>query len=350
MTKLSIIVPVYNVEKYIRPCFESIFRQGLDDNDYEIIIVNDGTKDRSMEMIADLISQHHNITVINQENQGVSVARNNGIAKAKGKYIFMPDSDDLLIDNSLPILLEKALKSKVDILVADFLESKSDDIEKLRNINQIKFEYIEKNGEELFLDDLNPYQCYVWRSLFRNEFIRNNKLSFVPGVYYQDVPFTHKAYIKSKKCIRTSWKITIYRRERQGAATFSFSKKKARDLCIVISETWNLTNISGLSPATINKIKDDVFVSFSLFCSMLVQALDLSDIRETLSFLKIVCPNLHFTNGFKQRLVSSLYNTMPFTYILLRQYYGRLFEDYLIPHFHHLKYNLLELTTTRHTS
>ena len=79
-TKLSIILPVYNVEKYIRPCIESIFKQGLDDMDFEVIIVNDGSTDRSMEMIEAIINQHNNITVINQENQGVSVARNNGIA------------------------------------------------------------------------------------------------------------------------------------------------------------------------------------------------------------------------------------------------------------------------------
>ena len=69
MTKLSIIVPVYNVERYIRPCIESVYRQGLDDSDFEIIIVNDGTPDRSMEMIADILAAHQNITVINQENQ-----------------------------------------------------------------------------------------------------------------------------------------------------------------------------------------------------------------------------------------------------------------------------------------
>ena len=61
--QLSIIVPVYNVEKYIRPCLESVFCQGLDDEDYELIVVNDGTPDRSMEMIADLLNQHSNITV-----------------------------------------------------------------------------------------------------------------------------------------------------------------------------------------------------------------------------------------------------------------------------------------------
>jgi len=75
MPKLSIIVPVYNVEPYIRNCVESIFNQGLDENDYEVIIVNDGSTDKSMEMITDIISQHNNVTVINQENQGLSIAR-----------------------------------------------------------------------------------------------------------------------------------------------------------------------------------------------------------------------------------------------------------------------------------
>ena len=67
---LSIIVPIYNVEKYVRTCIESIYRQGLEEKKFEVILVNDGTKDHSMEMIADIISQHDNITVINQENQG----------------------------------------------------------------------------------------------------------------------------------------------------------------------------------------------------------------------------------------------------------------------------------------
>jgi glycosyltransferase involved in cell wall biosynthesis len=122
MTKLSIIIPVYNVEKYVRSCLESIFQQGLDEADFEIIIVNDGTKDRSMEVIEDIISQHSNITVIDQENLSLSVARNNGIAAAKGEYILMPDSDDLLIENSLKPLLDKALETKADCVVADFLE------------------------------------------------------------------------------------------------------------------------------------------------------------------------------------------------------------------------------------
>ena len=131
--KLSIIVPVYNVEKYIRLCMESIFKQGLDENDYEVIIVNDGTPDKSMEMITDIIVAHQNIHVINQENQGLSVARNNGIAAAKGEYIQFLDSDDLLIDNSLPYLINKATSLKADLVVADFIIMNDEQISQINN-------------------------------------------------------------------------------------------------------------------------------------------------------------------------------------------------------------------------
>ena len=129
MVKLSIIIPVYNVESYIHPCFESLFKQGLDDIDFEVIIVNDGTPDHSMEKIVDIIIQHQNIIVINQENQGLSVARNNGIAIARGEYILMLDSDDLLIENSLKPLLDKALETKVDLVVADYIAMTNQEIE-----------------------------------------------------------------------------------------------------------------------------------------------------------------------------------------------------------------------------
>jgi glycosyltransferase involved in cell wall biosynthesis len=121
MKQLSIIVPVYNVEKYVYECVDSIFRQGLDENIFEVIIVNDGTKDNSMAVIRELIASRSNIIVIEQDNLGLSVARNNGIAKATGEYILMIDSDDLLIDSSLQLLLNRALETKVDLVVADFL-------------------------------------------------------------------------------------------------------------------------------------------------------------------------------------------------------------------------------------
>ena len=323
MMDLSIIVPVYNVEKYIRACIESIFKQGLDDDSFEVIIVNDGTKDRSMEMIADIISQHKNITVINQDNQGLSVARNNGIAAAKGKYILMPDTDDLLIGNSLPKLLETAIKTQADIIVADFLNLTDEDINNIKKspLQKKEFVYKEKTNEELFLQDLNPYQCYVWRTLFRREFLLKENIRFVPGIYIQDVPFTHECYLKADKCIRTTWLLNIYRRGHE-SATFSFNKRKVRDLCTAIAKTWELTHLNDLSPKVRNKLQEDVYASFSMMIWIMIHKIEnMSDRMEIMDFMKQLAPDLWFRNGTKQKIDSFMYRHLPHLFIHLRFIY-----------------------------
>ena len=331
--QLSIIVPVYNVEKYIRPCIESIFRQGLDSNMFEVIVINDGTKDNSMEMITDIISQHSNITVINQENQGLSVVRNNGIAAAKGEYILMPDSDDLLIDNSLPILLEVAITSKADLVVADFINLSDEEIErtKIYPPQQKEFEYQEKTGKELFLQDLNPYQCYVWRTLYRREFLLYNNLKFVPGIYIQDVPFTHECYLKAQKCLRTSWLLNIYRRGHE-SATFSFNQKKVKDFCIAIGKTWELTHLNGLSKIEQDKLQEDVYTSFSMVLWVIAHRIEkASDRIDCIDFMKRHAPDLWFRNGTKQKLISIMYRYLPHTFIHIRYIFATIFENHIRP-------------------
>lgn len=322
MTDLSIIVPVYQVEKYVRACMESIFRQGLDESRFEVIVVNDGSTDRSMEMIADIISLHSNITVINQENLSLSVARNNGIAAAKGEYILMPDSDDLLIENSLPVLLDKALETKADLVVADFLSMTSEQIDSFKGCSQDSPVFSEKSGELLFLEDLNPYQCYVWRTLFRRKFLLENKLTFVPGIYIQDVPFTHECYLKAEKCIRAFWKLNIYRK-RQESATFYFNKKKAKDFCTAIAKTWELTRLEGLSIKIQAKLREDVYSSFSMVIWIIVHKIhNFSDRIDIIDFLKQEAPDLWFRNGAKQKVESFLYRYMPHSFIHLRYLYA----------------------------
>ena len=316
--QLSIIVPVYNVEKYIHACMESIFRQGMDDKVFEVIIVNDGTQDRSMEVIQDIISQHDNITVINQENLSLSVARNNGIAVAKGEYILMPDSDDLLIDNSLSILLEKALESKADLVVADFLEMTDEEIKRLDNVAQKYLKVKEKTGEQMFLEDLNPRQCYVWRTLYRRAFIQENNLTFIPGVRYQDVPFTHECYLRAKKCLRVSHLLNVYRKG-HASATYSFNKKKAHDLITVIAGTWKLRKIEGLSPAVLLKLEDDVFTSFSLLIYFMLYGMkDAKERQEVFQDLNNTVPDLNFSNGRKQKITWFLFKLSPKLYFTLR--------------------------------
>jgi glycosyltransferase involved in cell wall biosynthesis len=339
---LSIIVPVYNVEKYIRPCIESIFRQGLDEECFEVIIVNDGTKDRSIEVIQDIISQHQNITVIHQENQGLSVVRNNGIAIAKGEYILMPDSDDLLIENSIPPLLEKALEFQADLVVADFLTMNEQEIANLHKISQKVFHIQEKTGEELFLEDLSPYACFVWHTLFRRNFLLDTHLKFIPGIYIQDVPFTHECYLRAKKCLKASWYLNIYRRH-ESSATFFFNKKKEKDFCTAIAATWRLTDRKELSSAVQQKLREDVYISFSAMVSTTIREIKkTSDRMEIADYLRKLAPDLSFNNGRKQTITSFLFRHMPHTYMYIKYIYAKCFEDSVQPFYRHYIKNIIQ--------
>ena len=177
MNKLSVVIPVYNVEDYIRDCVESIYRQEMDEEDFEVIIVNDGTRDRSMERIQDLIARHGNIIVINQTNQGLSAARNAGISAATGEYILMVDSDDLLVGNSLRPVLDKAVATKADIVLADYVTMYDDEIsdKPIPLVSQGEFIANEVTNDSLLTVEMCPY---CWRSLYRREFLTVNNIIF----------------------------------------------------------------------------------------------------------------------------------------------------------------------------
>lgn len=324
MLKLSIIVPVYNVEQYIRPCFESIFKQGLDENDYEVIIVNDGSTDKSMEKIANIISLHNNITVINQENQGLSMARNNGIKKASGEYIQFVDSDDLLIDNSLPYLLNQALVSKADLVIADFVKKNDNDITPSPQSSQKDGLIQEKTGKDLILHPLYwGYSC-VWRTLYRKDFLDKHNIRFIPHIFYEDVPFTRLCFIKAHHCLRVNWLLYVYRIRHQSIISSSFDKKKGTDYCIIIKELWNLSKDETLNKQHQQKIRDDAFTYYSIFVYLLSSCNTIPYLEkvEIINYLKELSPDLYFNNGVKQRIVNFLYQKMPSFYIALRVIYA----------------------------
>lgn len=338
--QLSIIVPVYNVEKYIRTCIESIYNQGLDEDTFEVIIVNDGTKDRSMEVIQDIIEQHKNIIVINQENQGLSVARNNGIAMAKGEYILMPDSDDLLIEYSLKPLLEKAIETKVDLVVADFMVMTDEEIKSANNYpreQEIIPNYIEKTGVQMFLEDLDPLQCFVWRTLYKREFLQKNHLSFFPGITYQDRPFTHECYLRASRCIKASHLLYIYRKGHATAASFALTEKKAKDYCLSIAKIWELKKIPYLPQKALQKLEDNV----SRCCSMLMTRVshennDYASRNRVIDFFNKVAHQIHLRNGFKQKIYFFMIKKMPHTFINLRYLYAKIYEERIRVYLKHL--------------
>lgn len=326
MTKLSIIIPVYNVERYVRPCIESIFNQGLDDADFEVIIVNDGTPDHSMEIIADIIAAHQNITVINQENQSLSVARNNGIAIAKGEYILMPDSDDLLIEKSLKPILEKALETKVDLVVADFLTltDKEIDIFYKEEFKQPELQYKKVVGEQIYLELLNPRQCYVWRTLYRREFLVTKDLISYPGIRYQDIPFTHECYLKANNCIRTNIHLNIYRKW-PGSATNAYKLENSKHFITAIALTWKLRQIEGLSSNLLYKLEENVYISFrTMIYNTLYGIKGKKDRYALMDYINFQAPDLDFNHNIRQRLTTFMIKKMPHFFINIYYQYAKI--------------------------
>ena len=317
--KLSIIVPVYNVERYIRPCVESIFNQGRDDDDFELILVNDGTQDNSFGVISDIIDAHQNIKILEQKNSGPSVARNNGIKHASGAYLLFVDADDLLINNCIVKLLDVAMEKSADLLIGDYLRLTDEQIAE-GNYDVCQGDVMtEKTGYALYLEDLNPHECYVWRTLYRTKFIVDKNLFFTStGFYYEDIPFVHECYLKAEKCLITNQVVYIYRRGHV-SITSSFNVRKAIDLNESIEKLWNLHNLSDIRTDIRKRIKDNTFVtlSFGLWCVSHNDAL-LPEWKLIVDDLKRRVPDLWFSHGLKQLFVSTVFRYIPGLYLKIR--------------------------------
>lgn len=328
MIKLSIIVPIYNVEKYIRTCIESIFSQGLSDDVFELILVNDGTPDKSMEVISDIIHNHNNIQIINQSNQGPSIARNNGLRKASGEYIHFVDSDDLLVDYSLYTLLDEVFKSKADLIVADFEELSNEEIGLKEIIIPKEIIINKETGENIYLKYLSPFDCHIWHTIFRREFLQENKILFPPHIYYEDIPFMHKCYLMAHSCLRISIPIYIYRKGNTMSITSRFDMKSGMDFSTALAKTWELTQCQGLSKKVKNKLKENIYISFSYLTYSVVH--DIRHHKERIDIIKSIkrnAPDMHFKNGFRQRSVTFMYKKMPYSYLALRVIYANKIEQ-----------------------
>lgn len=332
MISLSIIVPVYNVEKYIRVCVESLFRQGLAEDMFEVIIVNDGTEDQSMEVIADIINSHSNFTIINQQNLGLSIARNNGIAVAKGEYILLVDSDDLLVKNSLKPILYKALETKVDIAIAEFIEIKDEKAE----YHQPTIQHIEEtSGRQLFLTDSKNY---VWHKLYKKKFLEDNNIKFIPGIFYEDIPFTHECYLKAEKCLETNTILYLYRRRPDSITRSYFDKEKRFSSIIAITRTMELKPLTDGDIQLYDRLQNVAFEYITKFiCTMTHCKIKRQERNLTIDALTQSIPYISFDKGTKQKIISYMLKKMPHTYIQSRYYYGIVVEDNLLPKYHKIK-------------
>jgi len=189
--KVSIIVPVYNTEKYLKKCLDSLVKQTL--KDIEIIVVNDGTKDNSQIIIDKYVEKYPNlIKSYIKKNGGLSSARNYGLKYAKGEYIAFVDSDDWVEKNKYELMYKKAKEQNFDVVCCNFYSIYNNNV-KIENLN------IEENllSKEEIKNKMKHINIAVWNKIYKRNLF--NCVKFKEGILYEDIDFTYKLipHIKS---------------------------------------------------------------------------------------------------------------------------------------------------------
>lgn len=219
--KVSIIVPVYNAEKYLSICLNSILGQSY--SNLEIILVNDGSTDTSLNIIKGYAARDKRIKIINQQNQGVSTARNNGIDTSTGEWICFSDADDILQPDYVEYLLNLAKTNNTDIALTTEMFSTFGGIQTVKqNIEVV-------SGEQAAIDILYYHiPIGVYCKIFRRSFLSDD-VRFYPDVFIgEGFNFNIKAFLKSEKVAIGNRKIYCYRRDNSQSAMTKFSIDKCK--------------------------------------------------------------------------------------------------------------------------
>ncbi len=231
---LSIIVPVYNVEAYLAQCLDSILQ--YDFHNKEIIIVNDGSTDCSKVIIESYYKANPDIIrVENQENQGLSVARNTGLAVAKGKYISFIDSDDIMMPRTLDSLLSAIINENADIAIADYYEFTEEGKDEKTRFDKACFPKVctdkKKMLEALFFVDVS---FSVWNKIYKRSFLEDNSLLFYEGMWFEDLDYIFRAFWYASKIIKVDEVLIGYRQRPQ--SIMKSVNIKAVDKLIIVNQ------------------------------------------------------------------------------------------------------------------
>ena len=215
MTKVSVIVPVYNVEKYLKKCLDSLVNQTL--KDIEIIVVNDGSPDNSDKIIEKYAQKYKNIKAYTKENGGLSDARNYGLKKATGDYIAFVDSDDYVSKDMYKKMYEKAINGNFDMVVCDinYVYENSEEIKRAYSNIKMDTTNIKKTM-------INIYPA-AWNKIYKKKLFKTG-IEFKKGVWFEDVEFIYRLlpHVKTIGVINEPYN---YYMQREGSITSSIDKR-----------------------------------------------------------------------------------------------------------------------------
>lgn len=210
--RLSIVIPFYNVERYISECLDSVFDQNIPLSEYEVICVNDGSPDNSRNIVLDYMKRYPNLRLIEHDkNRKLGAARNTGRTIAQGDYIWNVDSDDKIVPNCLSRLLQVCEENNLDVLEFRPVSFCGDELNELPVVPPTLCPI---SGLE-YMEQLNSYDLSqmssVWRKMIKRSFLEDNKI-FSPEINLgEDVPFSFKVLVSAKRFMSINNICYLYR-------------------------------------------------------------------------------------------------------------------------------------------
>lgn len=232
----SIIVPVYNVEKYLNECIDSILNQTF--TDFELILVDDGSKDRSGAICDEYAKTDNRVKVLHQRNAGQAVARNTGTEVAQGEYIIYLDSDDYICDRTFLSKLTKKTKNKTDVILygyKKFFESNQTFGREICEYPSLEGKTPEKVIALLLQTDM--YVGCPWNKTVKRDFLEQNQIRFVPSMISEDSDWYLQVVTRAKTYDNISEAFVVYR-QREGSTSHAPKIKSLTDNLYIL-ETWS---------------------------------------------------------------------------------------------------------------
>lgn len=237
MIKFSLILPVYNVEKYLPKCLESCLAQDIPQDEYEIIVVIDGSPDASLDIARRYRLEHDCIKIMNRQNGGLSAARNSGLKSAVGKYVWFIDADDYIMPNVLKTIYDIMEARSLDVLWIGWNEVDGQGRMLPEFSPRVFYKRTDTLSGRQFMAEVLNSSLFTWSFIYRHAFLNANKLEFTENMFYEDSDFAFR-FLPLAGRISLLDKVCYNYLQRDNSIVHGISADKVRDLlrnCVTAS-------------------------------------------------------------------------------------------------------------------
>ncbi len=262
MVSISIIIPIYNVEAYIRRCLESVMTQELEGATVECLIVDDCTPDKSMTIVESMVSEYNGpvsfVLLKHDVNRGLSAARNTGILQAKGDYVFFMDSDDYLMPHSLQYFLDN-VSMDVDILIGNAKNCKANNL----LINNVH-DFCLMTDRDMFFQRMLQHKIYLyaWNKMIKRDILLKHHIYFEEGILYEDQCWSYQLFSKVSSVLLLSQVTYVYEYNPNSIVHTTFTSGNADKA--VWSYTVSINKMLDCPPDSVS-LQKNLTVDYLLF-------------------------------------------------------------------------------------